>query len=110
MQRRFSIADGAVFKIMKFDDTPEVSNPPGGIMGATGYRQMLLVVDDIHPHDLATILDQDGVCIRAGHHCAQPLMRRLGIVGTLRASFSVYNTAAEIARLSEAVQSLRGAL
>jgi glyoxylase I family protein len=47
LQRRFSIAEGAVFKIMKFDNTPDVSNPPGGIMGATGFRQLLLVVDDL---------------------------------------------------------------
>ncbi len=67
-------------------------------------------VEGIHPHDGAALLDERGIGVRAGHHCAQPLMRRLGIVGTLRASFSVYNTAAEIAHLSEAVQSLRGAL
>jgi cysteine desulfurase / selenocysteine lyase len=46
---------------------------------------------DIHPHDLATILDQDGVCIRAGHHCTQPLMRRLNVAATARASFYLYN-------------------
>ncbi len=67
-------------------------------------------VEGIHPHDGAALLDERGIGVRAGHHCAQPLMRRLGIVGTLRASFSVYNTAGEIERLSEAVQSLRGAL
>jgi len=67
-------------------------------------------VEGIHPHDGAALLDERGIGVRAGHHCAQPLMRRLGIVGTLRASFSVYNTAGEIERLREAVQSLRGAL
>ena len=46
---------------------------------------------DIHPHDLATILDQDGICIRAGHHCTQPLMRRLNVAATARASFYLYN-------------------
>ena len=46
---------------------------------------------DIHPHDLATIVDQDGVCIRAGHHCTQPLMRRLNVTATARASFYLYN-------------------
>jgi len=49
------------------------------------------LVDDIHPHDLGTILDTDGVAIRAGHHCAMPLMTRLGIPGTARASFALYN-------------------
>ena len=46
---------------------------------------------DIHPHDLATIVDQDGICIRAGHHCTQPLMRRLNVAATARASFYIYN-------------------
>jgi cysteine desulfurase / selenocysteine lyase len=60
-------------------------------------------VSDIHPHDLATVLDQDGVCIRAGHHCAQPLMRRLGVSATARASFYVYNDERDVEAL---VQSL----
>jgi cysteine desulfurase/selenocysteine lyase len=51
---------------------------------------------EVHPHDLATILDGEGVCIRAGHHCAQPLMRRLGVSATARASFWVYNDGADV--------------
>ena len=51
---------------------------------------------DVHPHDLATILDGDGICIRAGHHCAQPLMRRLDVAATARASFYVYNDESDI--------------
>jgi len=58
---------------------------------------------DVHPHDLATILDGDGVCIRAGHHCAQPLMRRLDVPATARASFYVYNDASDIDALVEGV-------
>ena len=53
-------------------------------------------LDDVHPHDLATILDGEGVCIRAGHHCAQPLMRRLDLPATARASFYVYNDETDI--------------
>jgi cysteine desulfurase/selenocysteine lyase len=53
-------------------------------------------VDDIHPHDLSTVLDQGGVCIRAGHHCAQPLMRRLKVPATARASVYVYNDAGDV--------------
>jgi cysteine desulfurase / selenocysteine lyase len=53
-------------------------------------------VGDIHPHDLATVLDGEGVCVRAGHHCAQPLMRRLAVPATARASFYVYNDAADV--------------
>ncbi|HEX6966802.1 MAG TPA: SufS family cysteine desulfurase [Gemmatimonadaceae bacterium] len=56
---------------------------------------------DIHPHDLATILDQQRVCIRAGHHCAQPLMRRLGVPATARASFYVYNDEADVEALAQ---------
>ncbi|HMI47072.1 MAG TPA: cysteine desulfurase [Gemmatimonadaceae bacterium] len=54
---------------------------------------------DVHPHDLATILDGEGVCIRAGHHCAQPLMRRLDVPATARASFYVYNDESDIEAL-----------
>jgi cysteine desulfurase/selenocysteine lyase len=59
---------------------------------------------DIHPHDLATILDEDGVCIRAGHHCAQPLMRRLGVSATARASFYVYNDESDVDALVRALE------
>jgi cysteine desulfurase/selenocysteine lyase len=51
---------------------------------------------DVHPHDLATILDEHGVCVRAGHHCAQPLMRRLGVSATARASFYVYSNGSDV--------------
>ena len=53
-------------------------------------------LEGVHPHDIATILDQDGVCIRAGHHCAQPLMRRLAVPATARASFYVYNDPGDV--------------
>lgn len=64
-------------------------------------------VEGIHPHDGAALLDQRGIAVRAGHHCAQPLMKRLGISGTLRASFSVYTAQADIERLAAAVGDLR---
>jgi cysteine desulfurase/selenocysteine lyase len=54
------------------------------------------VLDGIHPHDIGTILDDEGVAIRAGHHCAQPLMQRLGVPATARASFAFYNTMEEV--------------
>jgi cysteine desulfurase/selenocysteine lyase len=59
----------------------------------------------IHPHDLSQVLDQAGVCIRAGHHCAKPLMRRLGVGATARASFYVYNDPSDVDALSEALLS-----
>jgi cysteine desulfurase/selenocysteine lyase len=62
---------------------------------------------DIHPHDLATILDGEGVCIRAGHHCAQPLMRRLDVPATARASFYVYSEPADVDALVEALAKAR---
>jgi cysteine desulfurase / selenocysteine lyase len=62
---------------------------------------------DIHPHDLATILDSEGIAIRAGHHCCQPLMRCLGVSSTARASFALYNTPAEIDRLVDALHGAR---
>jgi cysteine desulfurase/selenocysteine lyase len=61
-------------------------------------------VSDIHPHDLATVLDQEGVCIRAGHHCAQPLMRRLGVSATARASFYVYSDESDVDALVRAIE------
>ena len=64
-------------------------------------------VGDVHPHDLATILDEVGVCIRAGHHCAQPLMRRLNVSATARASFYVYNTEADVDALVAGVEHAR---
>jgi len=65
------------------------------------------VVAGVHPHDVGTVLDAEGVAVRAGHHCAQPLMRRLGQVATVRASFAAYNTEAEIDALAAAVERAR---
>ncbi|MDD2599167.1 MAG: cysteine desulfurase [Kiritimatiellae bacterium] len=68
------------------------------LIGTASKKAAVLsfLVDGVHPHDIGTILDQDGVAIRAGHHCAQPVMARFGIPATTRASFGVYNTTAEI--------------
>lgn len=60
-------------------------------------------IDDIHPQDLAILLDNQGIAVRTGHHCAQPLMKRLGIVGTTRASFAAYNTFEEIDIFAQAL-------
>ncbi|MDW7991408.1 MAG: cysteine desulfurase [Anaerolineae bacterium] len=65
---------------------------------------------DIHPHDLAHLLDLEGVAVRAGHHCAQPLHRRLGLTATVRASFYLYNTHQEVDRLVEALEQAAKAL
>ena len=65
-------------------------------------------LEDVHPHDLATILDGEGVCIRAGHHCAQPLMRRLNVAATARASFYVYNDEDDVDALLSGIMKARG--
>lgn len=64
-------------------------------------------MDGVHPHDLATILDEEGVAIRAGHHCAQPLMDHLGVPATARASFGLYNDEADIAALLRGIERTR---
>jgi cysteine desulfurase / selenocysteine lyase len=81
-----------------------VFGPPAGTArGAV----VAFAVDGLHPHDVAALLDADGIAVRAGHHCAQPLMRCLGVTGTTRASFSVFNTPAEVDLLVDAVAGLR---
>ena len=77
--------------------------PPGlRLIGTAAERAGVLsfVLDGVHPHDLGTILDRDGIAIRAGHHCAQPVMQRFGIPATARASLAFYNTHAEIDALA----------
>jgi cysteine desulfurase/selenocysteine lyase len=77
------------------------------IFGPSGAEQRGGVISfayrDIHPHDLSQVLDQAGVCVRAGHHCAKPLMRRLGVTATARASFYLYNDEADVDALADAL-------
>jgi cysteine desulfurase/selenocysteine lyase len=84
----------------RFGDDLRIFGPPttderGGVL-SLAYR-------DIHPHDLAQVLDQMGVCVRAGHHCAKPLMRRLGVTATARASLYLYNDESDVDTLAEAL-------
>jgi cysteine desulfurase / selenocysteine lyase len=65
------------------------------------------LLDGVHPHDIGTILDDEGIAIRAGHHCAQPVMQHFGIPGTARASFGLYNTREEIEALGVALGRVR---
>jgi cysteine desulfurase/selenocysteine lyase len=81
-----------------------VYGPPAGVeRGAV----VSFSVDGLHPHDVAALLDQEGIAVRAGHHCAQPLMRSLGITGTARASFSVYTSPEDVSILAHALGALR---
>ena len=68
---------------------------------------LAFVLEDVHPHDIGTILDRDGVAIRAGHHCCQPLMARLGVPATARASMALYNTREDIDELVGALKTVR---
>jgi cysteine desulfurase / selenocysteine lyase len=61
------------------------------------------VIEGIHPHDVGTILDQDGIAVRTGHHCAQPIMQYFGIPATARASFAFYNTKEEVDALANGI-------
>ena len=76
------------------------------IIGTAREKASVLafVIDEVHPHDVGTILDQEGIAIRAGHHCAQPVMQHFGVPATARASFAFYNTKEEVDRLVAAVQ------
>ncbi len=90
-----------------------LSREPGVTVYGPAVERGALVtfnVKDIHPHDLAALLDREGVAIRAGHHCAQPLMRWLGVSATARASFYLYNTLDEIDVLVDAVRKAKQVL
>jgi len=79
--------------------TASVSDIPGlTIIGTAREKASVLsfVLDGVHPHDIGTILDREGIAVRTGHHCAQPVMERFGIPATVRASFAVYNTRSEV--------------
>ena len=65
------------------------------------------MLDDVHAHDVGTILDQEGVAVRTGHHCAMPVMERFGVPATVRASFACYNTEAEVDILAEGLERVR---
>ncbi len=76
------------------------------IIGTAREKASVLsfVIDNIHPHDIGTILDQEGIAVRAGHHCAQPVMQRFNIPATARASFAFYNTKQEVDALANTIE------
>jgi len=90
--------------------TEKVSAIPGvRIVGTAKEKTGVLsfVMEGVHPHDIGTILDQEGIAIRTGHHCAQPLMERFGIDATARASFGIYNTKEEVDALVRGIEKVR---
>ena len=79
------------------------------LIGTARHKAAVLsfVLDGVHAHDLGTILDQEGVAVRAGHHCAMPVMQRFGVPATARASMAFYNTRGELETLAAAIQRAR---
>jgi cysteine desulfurase / selenocysteine lyase len=79
------------------------------VMGTAQHKAGVIsfVLDGIHPHDIGTILDQEGIAVRTGHHCAQPVMQRFGVPATVRASFALYNTRQEIDALARGLRKVR---
>jgi len=87
-----------------------LSRIPGVELVAGGQRRLSIIsfnLNGVHPHDVGTVLDQYGVAVRVGHHCAQPLMDKLGLAGTVRASLGVYNDKDDIDRLAAAIEVAR---
>ena len=80
----------------------ENKNSTGGVISFS--------YSDFHPHDIASILDGESIAVRAGHHCAQPLMEKLGVPATTRASFYVYNDESDIDKLFDGLQKVRSVL
>lgn len=90
--------------------TERISEVPGvRVLGTAPGKVSVLsfVMDGVHPHDIGTVLDAEGIAIRAGHHCAQPLMQQLGVPGTARASFGVYNDFDDVDALVRGLQRVR---
>ena len=102
-EHEIEITEYALSRLGQFDDITLYGPPdPRERGGVVSFN-----FGDLHPHDIGTVLDRHGVAIRAGHHCTQPLMRTLGISGTARASFYVYNTLEEVEVLVEALEAAR---
>jgi len=102
-EHEIEITEYALGRLSQIDDIilygPPDASDRGGVVSFN--------FGDLHPHDIGTVLDRHGVAIRAGHHCTQPLMRTLGVSGTARASFYIYNTPEEVDVLVEALEAAR---
>jgi cysteine desulfurase/selenocysteine lyase len=97
-------------ELLKYAERRLADIPGVKIIGTAGEKASVLsfTIDNIHPHDIGTILDQEGIAVRAGHHCAQPVMQFFDIPATARASFAFYNTKEEADKLADAVQKVIG--
>jgi cysteine desulfurase/selenocysteine lyase len=88
----------------RFEAQPDIH-----ILGTARHKTALVsfVMDGVHAHDLGTILDEEGIAVRTGHHCAQPVMKHFGVAASARASFALYNTLDEVAALDGALDRVR---
>jgi cysteine desulfurase/selenocysteine lyase len=96
------LAAYALDQLGEIDGVTLYGPPPGRRAGIVSFN-----LEGVHPHDVAQVLDTDGIAIRAGHHCCQPLMGRLGVPATNRASFYLYTIPEEIDRLAASVRRAR---
>jgi cysteine desulfurase/selenocysteine lyase len=90
--------------------TKAVGEVPGARLIGTAPKKaavLSFVLEGVHPHDVGTVLDQEGIAIRTGHHCAQPVMQRFGVPATARASFAFYNLASEVDALARGLAKVR---
>ena len=104
--RDFKAAAAYEHKLLEYA-TQRLSDIPGvKIIGTAANKASVLsfTIEGVHPHDIGTILDQDGIAVRAGHHCAQPVMQFFDVPATARASFAFYNTREEVDKLADAIQ------
>ena len=97
--RDSELSDYAMGRLKEIDGITLYSAGPGKSVGAVSFN-----IGDAHPHDVVSLLDDEDICIRGGHHCAMPLMGRLGVPGTCRASFSIYTTKEDIDSLVAALK------
>ena len=97
-EREAALVNQAVSRLKRIPGVRMVGEPPERVSVVS------FLIDGGHPHDFGTLLDQQGIAVRAGHHCAMPLMERLGVPGTIRASFALYNSAADVERLVAGVE------
>ena len=92
--------------LLNYASEEMVRLPGVRIIGTAKHKAAVLsfTVDGVHPHDIGTLLNQEGVAVRTGHHCAQPVMQRFKLPATSRASFAFYNTLAEVDALIEGIR------
>jgi len=110
LQRWDRAAIAAHERALADDAAARIAALPGArLVGQPADRAAIVsfVLDGVHPHDIGTILDRHGVAIRAGHHCAQPLLEALGVPATARASFALYNTRQDVDALIDGLAAVR---